>query len=84
MIEGFMKRKCTNCGKPNLHGVAKETLRACIICKAAYYCGKECQTYHWKAGHKIDCIKNYPPRLAELKLQAEKKLQAEMNQAKKK
>ena len=26
-------------------------------CKAAWYCSKECQTQHWKAGHKIDCIK---------------------------
>jgi MYND finger len=36
---------------------AKKTcnLRKCSSCKSVGYCGKECQTKHWKMGHKLDC-----------------------------
>ncbi|KAJ7472030.1 hypothetical protein FB451DRAFT_1037097 [Mycena latifolia] len=30
---------------------------ACSKCKTARYCGKECQTWHWKHGHKVRCFK---------------------------
>ena len=62
-LESYVNSRCANCKKnqDELH----ETLKACSLCKAAYYCGKECQTEHWKLGHKVDCIRrNYPPKRA--------------------
>ncbi|KAF7378128.1 hypothetical protein MSAN_00237200 [Mycena sanguinolenta] len=29
---------------------------ACSKCKTARYCGKECQAWHWKNGHKARCF----------------------------
>ena len=60
-LEGVVMKYCHNCDKKE--DDFAEKLKACGLCKAAYYCGKECQTNHWKAGHKVDCIKrNYPPK----------------------
>ena len=28
----------------------------CSRCKQANYCSKDCQTAHWKAGHKTECV----------------------------
>jgi len=43
-------KECDNCLAPNgRHGV---TLKACTRCKVTHYCGRACQTAHWKAGHK--------------------------------
>ncbi|KAL4421508.1 hypothetical protein ABPG75_010799 [Micractinium tetrahymenae] len=30
-------------------------LRACSGCRVARYCSKDCQTKHWKAGHRAEC-----------------------------
>jgi SET and MYND domain-containing protein len=30
-------------------------VKECVGCKQAKYCGKGCQTSHWKAGHKTEC-----------------------------
>ena len=47
-------KECAHCLAPdNQHGVA---LKACIRCKAAFYCGRACQTAHWRAGHKQFCV----------------------------
>ena len=47
-------KECANCLAPDgQHGVA---LKACIRCKAAFYCGRACQTAHWRAGHKQFCV----------------------------
>ena len=47
-------RVCAHCLAPDgQHGVA---LKACIRCKAAFYCGRACQTAHWRAGHKQFCV----------------------------
>ena len=47
-------KECANCLAPEgRHGV---TLKACIRCKATHYCGRACQTAHWKAGHKQFCV----------------------------
>ena len=32
-----------------------EDMKCCTICRLAFYCSKECQTKHWKAGHKKVC-----------------------------
>ena len=33
------------------------TLKRCMGCKKVFYCGKECQTQHWKE-HRPDCQMN--------------------------
>jgi len=56
-------KECANCLAPEgRHGV---TLKACIRCKASHYCGRACQTAHWKAGHKKFCVtpeERVPPK----------------------
>lgn len=46
------KEFCSNC-----KGVASPTatLRRCMRCKRAMYCGKACQILHWRSGHKHTC-----------------------------
>jgi len=45
---------CAHCLAPEgQHGI---TLKACTRCKAALYCGRACQTAHWRAGHKKICV----------------------------
>ena len=47
-------KECANCLAPEgRHGV---TLKACTRCKATHYCGRACQTAHWKGGHKQFCL----------------------------
>ena len=58
---------CANCGaasKDSPQEVSKVCclkaegkLKECGRCHSAWYCGKACQTEHWKAGHKMDCVK---------------------------
>jgi MYND finger len=45
----FSAAKCACCGKAET-----EAIRRCVRCKAVGYCGKDCQTKHWKMGHNID------------------------------
>ena len=52
-IEGSCKSSCAQCNK----SASMATLTRCAKCKLAHYCGKQCQTAHWKAGHKKDCVK---------------------------
>ena len=54
-LEAHMKKACGNCGVDAKDIQGK--LKACGRCNCVWYCGKECQTEHWKAGHKIDCVK---------------------------
>jgi len=35
----------------------EEAELACSKCKTVRYCGKECQAWHWKNGHKARCFK---------------------------
>ena len=47
-------KECANCLAPEGgHGI---TLKACTRCKATHYCGRACQTAHWKGGHKRFCV----------------------------
>lgn len=49
-LQNIAKEKgCHTCGKTTA------ALKACIKCKAIYYCGRDCQRTSWKAGHKVDC-----------------------------
>ncbi|KZT39762.1 hypothetical protein SISSUDRAFT_1045071 [Sistotremastrum suecicum HHB10207 ss-3] len=41
---------CTWCDHPSLG------LKKCARCGIAKYCDKECQQYHWKTGHKAECV----------------------------
>ena len=52
-MENEVKNHCANCRKKT----ECSSLKRCIRCLGAWYCGKDCQVQHWKAGHKIDCIK---------------------------
>ena len=52
-IEPDAQNHCTNCRKLS----ESASFKRCVRCSGAWYCGKECQVAHWKAGHKIDCIK---------------------------
>lgn len=61
-----MEKHCSN---PNCSNIEKEKpFLRCSQCKKTYYCSKyanniliynyrECQSYHWKNGHKIECKK---------------------------
>mmetsp|Transcript_28046 Transcript_28046/g.40098 ORF Transcript_28046/g.40098 Transcript_28046/m.40098 type:complete len:431 (+) Transcript_28046:88-1380(+) len=51
-IENKTKNHCANCRKE----AGCSSLMRCSRCLGAWYCGKECQVQHWKAGHKIDCF----------------------------
>ena len=44
---------CAHCGVDK--ALDGKRLRACARCKCTFYCGKECQTSHWRAGHKNCC-----------------------------
>ncbi|PNH11260.1 hypothetical protein TSOC_001883 [Tetrabaena socialis] len=50
-------RTCANPACDNLAGdsEAELPLRACGRCGAAWYCRPECQTAHWRAGHRQAC-----------------------------
>ena len=43
---------CVACDKD---GTGTE-LCCCARCKITHYCSKECQTRHWRKGHKNDCV----------------------------
>jgi len=45
--------KCAHCGRGAEHAVK---LKLCPRCKGPFYCGKECQSEHWKKGHKERCM----------------------------
>lgn len=46
------KRICAFCEKRPDSG---SSLRSCSCCKVTFYCSKDCQRAHWKAGHKDVC-----------------------------
>ena len=50
--------ECATCYRP--HDPSEHKLRPCKRCHRVYYCGRECQTEHWKKvtnGHKQRCNK---------------------------
>jgi len=50
---GDKQHTCANteCGM-----TAANVTKFCTRCKAVYYCGKDCQLAHWRAGHKDVCV----------------------------
>ena len=48
----FQSGVCSSCG----HRETKFSLK-CGRCFSAYYCNIDCQTNHWKNGHKEECKK---------------------------
>jgi len=50
----FGGMECDFCHK-TVQELGVTTLKSCSRCKAAYYCGTECQTTAWKMGHKGAC-----------------------------
>ncbi|KAL7526512.1 hypothetical protein ACHAWF_001801 [Thalassiosira exigua] len=54
-LEEIGKEACAECRREAV--CFPQPLKACVRCKAVWYCGKECQVRAWKAGHKTDCIK---------------------------
>jgi hypothetical protein len=43
---------CAYCCKVETAG---ESFKKCVRCMSLYYCGKECQSKHWKNGHQEQC-----------------------------
>lgn len=52
-IVGGELLECANCGAAELKSGGK--MMQCSGCKSFFYCCKECQVAHWKAGHKHHC-----------------------------
>lgn len=44
---------CAFCGRVEDKGGPK--MQFCSRCKCMYYCSRDCQAKHWKAGHKKTC-----------------------------
>ena len=55
LLENEAQEYCANCDRHHMSFGQK--LKCCTRCKAVWYCGRKCQLDHWKAGHKVDCIK---------------------------
>ena len=58
-MERTIRESCANCMLPLGHG----SKMCCVECKAAYYCDRDCQMAHWKAGHKKDCVRKLKKKL---------------------
>ena len=58
-VERQIRETCAHCQAD----LPEDNKSCCIECKAAYYCNRECQVAHWKAGHKKDCVKKLKKRL---------------------
>jgi hypothetical protein len=51
-----VKLCCNNHGCSSMGKLGELQLgQGCSSCKAAKYCSRECQTAHWKMGHKSVC-----------------------------
>ena len=58
-LERAIREKCAHC----LADLPAFKQSCCVECKAAYYCGRDCQIAHWKAGHKKECVKKLKKKL---------------------
>lgn len=46
-------KECANC---LVQESSSTKLKHCVKCHMTFYCGRDCQEFHWKAGHKQFCI----------------------------
>ena len=68
-FEREVRKNCAHCQMD----LPEDKPSCCVECRAAYYCSRDCQVAHWRAGHKKDCVKKLKQRLgAEGKLEGEK------------
>ncbi len=51
-LEYDLSKPLAVCSQCNLHTVRK--LKQCPCKRGIYFCSKECQKLHWKAGHKLE------------------------------
>ncbi|KAI0359911.1 hypothetical protein OH77DRAFT_877976 [Trametes cingulata] len=51
-----MERLCAFCGKKS-----PDPLPKCSLCKSVHYCDVKCQSAHYKAGHKRECVEFVHP-----------------------
>jgi len=58
-LERVIRKNCAHCDADLPEGRQS----CCVECKAAYYCSRDCQSAHWKAGHKKDCVRKLKKRL---------------------
>ena len=56
-LEASVQDHCANCDKKANALPKGDKLKCCVRCHAAWYCSKDCQVEHWRAGHKNDCFK---------------------------
>lgn len=64
--------KCSNPSCTATENEETGRFQVCIVCKHVKYCSKDCQTVHWRAGHKKEC-----PKMKEQK-EAMKKMNIDM------
>jgi len=75
-------RECAHClAQHGQHGVS---LKACTRCQLAEYCGRACQTAHWKAGHKQHCVtpEERVPQISQETLAARSRMLEELSSMK--
>jgi tetratricopeptide (TPR) repeat protein len=58
-LEREIRKHCAHCRADLPEGKQP----CCVECKAVYYCSRDCQVAHWKAGHKKDCVRKLKKRL---------------------
>ena len=51
-VEAQSKRSCAHCGATE---AVRGDFQACSRCRRAFYCSREHQRAHWRAGHKAAC-----------------------------
>ena len=66
-LQVYIGGDCAFCKKSGVH-----RLDRCSKCRVARYCGRVCQTEHWKIEHKHHC-----KRLLQLRLEANRKAEEE-------
>ena len=69
-LERKIRENCAHCRAD----LPEARQSCCVECRAAYYCNRDCQVAHWKAGHKKDCVRKLKKRL-----RAERRLDEENN-----
>lgn len=51
LLRNSKDKRCGHCKR------LSKPLKRCSKCKKAFYCGQQCQQYHWHYEHKFECLK---------------------------